>query len=252
MLRRAGATMHRNRRRRFLIIAALTPLLVLAAFLALVAWHGIDDGRPSACTGTVTGGSLANGKRLPYAGENYRAFSLALYTLGRTFVRDAMADAYAALALSHPDLRFFYAETGWPWGGRFAPHKTHRNGAAVDFHVPVRDASGAVALLPTTLANHFGYEIEFDPQGRFAQYRLDFEAMAAHLLALEAASRRHGIAIGRVIFDVDLQPHLLATPAGEKLKNLVTFNRQQAWVRHDEHYHVDFVVPCAALPPGSV
>lgn len=184
--------MYRKRMRRALLIAALTPLLALAVFLSLVAWHGIDDGRPSTCTGTISGGALANGKRLPYAGDNYPAFSLALYALGRTFVhgavRDAMAKAYAEIARTHPDLRFVYAESGWPWGGRFAPHKTHRNGAAVDSHVPVRDAAGAVALLPTTLANHFGYEIEFDATGRYAGYRLDFEAMATHLLALDAAA----------------------------------------------------------------
>lgn len=55
-----------------------------------------------------------------------------------------------------------------------------------------------------------------------------------------------------MIFDVELQPLLLATPAGEKMKGLIAFNRQQGWVRHDEHYHVDFIVPCAPSAPGSM
>ena len=52
------------------------------------------------------------------------------FLLGRTFVHEAvrntMRDAYAGLSKSRPELRFVYAETGWPWGGRFAPHKTGR------------------------------------------------------------------------------------------------------------------------------
>jgi penicillin-insensitive murein endopeptidase len=46
---------------------------------------------------------------------------------------------------------------------------------------------------------------------------------------------------------VPLQKHLFATAEGAQLKNLLTFSTKQAWVKHDEHYHVDFDVPCKPL-----
>ena len=149
--------------------------------------------------------SLEGGCRLPYSGDNYRAYSVLGFLLGRTFVhsavRNAMRDAYADLSKSHPELRFIYAETGWPWGGGFAPHKTHANGTSVDFHVPVRTLDGQVSQLPASPLNKFGYSLEFDNSGRSGSYRLDFEAMALHLLALDRAARANGIRIRRVIFD---------------------------------------------------
>jgi penicillin-insensitive murein endopeptidase len=234
--------------RRVLLLACGLPVFVAAVFAGYVAWLGIDGSRSSVCRGTAATGSLEAGRRLPYSGENYRAYSLIGFLLGRTFVhsavRNAMRDAYAELSKSHPELRFIYAESGWPWGGRFAPHKTHANGTSVDFHVPVRTLDGQVAELPASPFNQFGYAIEFDGSGRFGSYRLDFDAMALHLLALDRATRANGIRIRRVIFDVGLHPKLAATRPGSEAMSRITFSRQQAWVRHDEHYHVDFDVAC--------
>jgi hypothetical protein len=39
---------------------------------------------------------------------------------------------------------------------------------------------------------------------------------------------------------MNLQPRLAATGAGGQVTMGLAFNKQQAWVRHDEHYHVDF------------
>ena len=199
----------------------------------------------------VTDIALERGRRLPATGENFRAYSVTAHRLGRTFVhsavRDAMREAYATLARERPELRFIYAETGWPWGGRFAPHRTHRNGTSVDFLVPVRDTGGRVTELPTTVSNQFGYKIEFDAKGRFSSLTLDFEAVALHLLALDEAARIAGIGIRVVVFDLEYHPLLFATAAGKRLRERVRFNKSQPWVRHDEHYHVDFDVPCVAL-----
>jgi penicillin-insensitive murein endopeptidase len=234
--------------RRALLAACLAPLSIAVAFAAYVAWLGLVGGQASLCHGTVVNGSLEGGRRLPYAGENYRAYSLLGFLLGRTFahatVRDTMRDAYADLRKSHPELRFVYAESAWPWGGRFAPHKSHANGTAVDFHVPVRTLDGQVSELPTSAFNQFGYAVKFDSAGRAGSHKIDFEAMGQHLLALDRAARVQGISIRRVIFDVGLQPKLAASPAGAQAMRRLAFNKQQAWVRHDEHYHVDFAVPC--------
>ena len=46
--------------------------------------------------------------RLSYSGDNYRAYSMLGFALGRTYihsiVRDIMREAYAELAKSRPDL----------------------------------------------------------------------------------------------------------------------------------------------------
>lgn len=236
------------RLRRVLSVAIGLPAVALAGFAAYLGWLAADDGRASQCRGTVANGSLTGGGRLPHSGDNYRAYSTAGFLLGRTFMHGRVAkatrEAYAALYQARPELRFVYAEAGWPWGGSFAPHKTHRNGTSVDFHVPVRGSDDKVAELPTTLTNQLGYSVEFDKTGRSGTLRLDFEAMALHLQALDKAVRANGIGIERVIFDVDLQPLLFATEPGAHLRKRLAFNSRQSWVRHDEHYHVDFAVPC--------
>ncbi|HEX6001969.1 MAG TPA: hypothetical protein VFZ16_21610 [Hyphomicrobiaceae bacterium] len=234
--------------RRFLGTLGLVAAAAGTGYAGYIVWLGIDGTRPSVCRGNAVHGSLQDGRRLPYSGSNFRAYSRAMFALGRTFVhssvRDAMHDAYADLHKTSPELRFVYAETGWPWGGRFRPHRTHANGTSVDFLVPVRTLEGQVSELPTAPWQLFGYAVDFDRSGRSGSRRLDFEAMGAHLIALDKAARAHGIRIRRVIFDVNLQPKLAATKSGAAAMSRMVFNRSQAWVRHDEHYHVDFAVPC--------
>lgn len=234
--------------RQFLSALIVVPLAAAAGFAGFVALIGADNGQASVCRGAVTAGSLEGGRRLSLWGDNYRSYSTAGYLLGRTFthsaVRDTIRDAYDALHKEHPGLRFVYAEGGWPWGGSFAPHKTHRNGTAFDFHVPVRTLDGNVAELPTSPLNKLGYGVEFDKEARAGLLKIDFEAMALHLLALDKAARAHGIAIQRVIFDPGLQHLLFASEAGARLKGRINISRSASWVRHDEHYHIDFQVPC--------
>jgi penicillin-insensitive murein endopeptidase len=234
--------------RRALIIVLALPLAAAAVFVLYIGWLGIDSGLPSVCRGNVVTGSLERGRRLPYSGDNFRAYSLLGYVAGRTFVhskvRDAMRDSYAELARTHPELRFLYAETGWPWGGRFAPHRTHANGTAVDFHVPVRAQGGEVTVLPSSPFNKLGYNVEFDGAGRSGSLAIDFEAMGLHLLSLEKAALTHGIRIRRIIFDVGLQAKLAASRNGAVAVRQLPFSKAAAWVRHDEHYHVEFDVPC--------
>jgi penicillin-insensitive murein endopeptidase len=227
--------------------------------LAICAWSAFaapghtgniapEPEKPSVCYGDSVSGRLEGGVRLSYSGDNYRAYSMVGFTLGRTYVhsivRDIMRDAYTELAKSRPDLRFIYGESGWAKGGRFQPHRGHSNGTAVDFFVPVRSSDGKVSQLSISPFNLFGYATQFDRDGRSASNTIDFEAMALHLLALERAARARGIAIRRVIFDINLQPKLAAIGPGREVLKRIAFNKQQAWVRHDEHYHVDFRVAC--------
>ncbi|MGD9805610.1 MAG: penicillin-insensitive murein endopeptidase [Hyphomicrobiaceae bacterium] len=239
----------RPSRRRAWLVGVLTIVgLPLIGFCLWIAWLARESGEPSRCYGSVANGRLEGGRRLPYSGENYRAYSLVGFLAGRTFmhgsVRDAVIAAYGELHERHPELRFVYAETGWPWGGRFAPHRTHANGTSVDFHVPVRTLSGEVAELPASVFNKLGYSIAFDRAAQSGQYKIDFEALALHLQALDRATRQRGISIARVIFEPRLQSKLFATKAGARISRSMSFNKAPVWIPHDQHYHVDFNVPC--------
>lgn len=204
----------------------------------------------SICRGTTVDGSLEHGCRLPAGGENYSSYSTIGRLLQRTWVHCTVAaiveDSYSAMAERRPETVFVYGETGWPSGGRFRPHKTHRYGLSVDFMVPVLDGEGRSVLLPTHVFNKWGYDLEFDGEGRAGDLRIDYEALAGHLLALDRAAREHGVGISRVIFDPALQPFLHDADAWPELRGRVKFSTRRSWVRHDEHYHVDFAVPCEA------
>ncbi len=135
----------------------------------------------------------------------------------------------------------FDPEEGWG-GGEFYPHHTHQNGLSVDFMVPVR-RSGESVPVPTSIIDGFGYLLEFNSQGKLDEYNIDFEAIAAHLLALEKSGKEHGVKIKRIILAPELQKKLFKSgKAGRLVKRRFKWNKKQAWVRHDDHYHVDFVV----------
>jgi penicillin-insensitive murein endopeptidase len=118
---------------------------------------------------------------------------------------------------------------------------------SVDFFVPVRNADGQSVPLPTGLANRLGYDIEFDAAGRYQDYRIDFPAIAEHLYQLHRAATARGAGLALVIIDAPFLPTLFATPRGPYLKQHLTFMKGKPWVRHDEHYHVDFAVPCKPM-----
>jgi penicillin-insensitive murein endopeptidase len=207
----------------------------------------------SVCRGTPADGSLEGACKLPAEGANFHAYSRLGSWLGRTWVHctvaSVVADAYERLASDQPELIFVYGETGLRTGGPFKPHKTHQNGLSVDFFVPVRDRDSRPVPLATHPFNKWGYSLEFDTQGIAGGYRLDFEAVVAHLLALDRAARAHGIAIARVLFDPEMQPLLHRSRLWPELDGRFAFSTRQSWVRHDEHYHVDFEVPCESSTP---
>lgn len=205
----------------------------------------------SVCFGSPARGRLQGGVRLPRDGPNFSAYSDVGSTLGRTYVhgrvREVVAAAYEVLRDSQPNQHFVYGETGWEEGGSFKPHRTHQNGLSVDFMVPVVDQDGAPTELPTHALNKWGYGLEFDAQGVGDDLQIDFEAVAAHLAALREAARSQGVGIAKVIFAPDLRKRLRGTKAWPKIRDL-PFTKRPVWVRHDDHYHVDFKVECRSQP----
>lgn len=220
---------------------------VACGALLLAACVGAAAAPASRCHGQVGQGSIEDSVQLPTAGANYAAYSSVAAAMGRTYVHsevaDIMLDAYRALEASAPGVPYVYGETGFARGGRFQPHRTHQNGLSVDFFVPVRDGQGRPARLPTAALPRFGYDIEFDRNGRYGEYRIDFAAMAEHLYQLDQAAQVRGRSLALVIVDPAYLPMLRATPRGKALARL-NFMQGKPWVRHDEHYHVDFAIPC--------
>jgi penicillin-insensitive murein DD-endopeptidase len=204
----------------------------------------LESSAPSVSVGRKAAGRLEHGKRLPTAGPNFRAYSRLGTLLGRNSVhsdvRAVILDAYRELERTQPGVTFVYGETGWPSGGRLRPHRTHQNGLSADFLVPVRSSGGAPRTLPTAPWQKFGYGMNFDADGRAGELRIDFEAVAAHLAALEQAAARHGLVIELVIFAPEFHRHLARTGQGRSVGGRLPFMRGRPWVRHDEHYHVDF------------
>lgn len=229
-----------------------TDNLLLVAVLVGAAWLVIHVGNdyllafenetPSESHESVSNGYLKHGKRLPSSGPNFETYSRLGSLIGRTHVhhavRDTVVATYSEIYDLDPSLRFVYGETGWADGGEFYPHRTHQNGLVVDFMVPVREY-GAVREIPHSVIDGFGYNVEFNEAGRLDDMLIDYDAMALHLLTLKKQARENGLRIKKVIFAPELQKLLFKAENGRKVKRL-KFNKAGVWVRHDDHYHVEF------------
>jgi len=218
------------------------------ALLAVATLWPLLSHAESKCFGTVSNGRIESSVKLPLNGENFATYSAVASAAGRTNVHSKVAaiiqSAYTALANTTPQVTYVYGETGWPSGGRIRPHRTHQNGLSVDFFVPVRDRAGKSVPLPTSITNRLGYDIEFDASGQFGEYTIDFSALAEHLYQLDRAAKTQGSALSLVILDPPYLPKLFATSRGPYLKQNLPFMKGKAWVRHDEHYHIDFAIKC--------
>jgi penicillin-insensitive murein endopeptidase len=205
----------------------------------------------SICYGTTSNGRLEGGVQLPSEGMNFISYSKTAELLGRTYVHSTVKaiilETYKQLETEAPDKVFKYAETGFKGGGRFRPHKTHRNGLSVDFMVPIVNKKGESVHLPTNIFNKFGYNIEFNKNSQYKDYKIDYEAMAAHIMSLHESAKKYGAGLWRVIFDPKLQINLFQTKYGSYLKDNIRFSKKSSWVRHDEHYHVDFDLQCKPM-----
>lgn len=227
------------------------PLLSTAFQITAVLLGTLAFGAPAAaastCFGTPSHGRLQDGAQLPSSGKNFVVYSTLGASLGRNWVHASVAQtmltAYRQLEGSAPGIRYVYGETGLAAGGPMKPHRTHEAGISVDFMVPVRDAAGRSVPLPASALNKFGYGWEFDTMGKAEELTIDFEAIGEHLYQLALAGKQLHAPIGRVIFDPRYLDQLFKTRHGAFLRTL-PFMQQKPWIRHDEHYHVDFAIPC--------
>jgi len=218
-------------------------IIALSLFLSI-----ISQAKESQCFGTTSNGRIENSVQLPPKGDNFIIYNSLGSLLGRNFVHskvyNIVINSYTKLAKSYPGLKYKYGETGWRHGGEFKPHKTHKNGLSVDFMVPVIDEKMQPVYFPSDLSNKFGYGINFDNNGKYKGYTIDFETIALHLVQLHKESLKQGIDIWRVIFAPEYRLKLFQTTQGKYLQENLNFMKNKAWIRHDEHYHVDFNVKC--------
>ncbi|MBS2030384.1 MAG: penicillin-insensitive murein endopeptidase [Deltaproteobacteria bacterium] len=212
-----------------------------------VAWLrvALDDHADSKIFGTSASGHIEHAHPISPSGEGFQTYSILGSSLGRQYVdlrvRDSHVAAFAARHAADPSSLFVVGETGWQHGGRFRPHRSHQNGTSVDIFMPLADSHGAPVTIGTWPWNKLGYALEFDERGRLGDQHIDFEAVAAFLLELDQQARTRGLRISRVFIAPEFVPLVSKTPSGQKLGALgELLSRKPAWVRHDEHFHVDF------------
>jgi len=193
--------------------------------------------------GTTKHGRLENGVKLPQQGPNFISYGdfpeLSTRTYVHSSVKNIFVKTYKRLETLSPNKVYKYAETGF-----ITPHKTHQNGLSIDCMVPVLNNKNKSAHFPTVKSNRYGYNVEFDIHGRNRQYKIDFNALAIHIVTLHKVAKSNGIDLWRVLFSPDLQDELYKTKYGQYIKDNVYIPTISSWVRHDEHYHVDFKVAC--------
>jgi penicillin-insensitive murein endopeptidase len=224
---------------------------VSTAAITLLLLVVLDSAPDALSFGSGGCGKLQGGVALPCSGPNFEAHSDAACMMGRNFlhplvqktvVEAFLVEAFQQLEASAKSRRWQYGEMGKQEGGPLWPHKTHQNGLSADFFVPVVDKNAQPELLPISALNKLGYDLDLDKEGKLKELAIDWRAVGAHLLALEAAGKRHGVRIERVILTPDFHAELFKESPG--IKRLAPrFMKQEAWVRHDEHYHVDFEIP---------
>ena len=232
---------------RFKHVWKITSISIVSVFLFLFLFPNVlmvfENDEPSVSIGSVSNGSIKNAKRMEYRGENFTTYSFAGYLLGRTFVhsqlKKTILESYKNCQSTCPDIDFVLGEIGKRNGGRFLPHRTHRNGLSVDFMTPL--LKYGEPYRSNHLFNLWGYSWEFNDKGEKGSVEIDYETMAKHLFSLEKMAKENGLRIKKVIFDPVLRPYLLATQTGQKLKHL-PYTKNRVVVRHDDHYHVDFEV----------
>ncbi len=199
--------------------------------------------------GSVSNGSLKNGKLVPFYGSNYTYFDKTSYLSGRAFlnskVLNAILESYKVLETEQPDRVFKIMECAHKNGGKLWPHRTHQNGLSVDFMMPKNKNKKPYYGLDTIGIKH--YWLNFNNSGQYMKDNsiiIDFESVAQHILILNEKAKKHKLKIEKVIIKVELKDELFKGEYGKYLKETGIYIVRSLTPKinelHDDHYHIDF------------
>lgn len=208
-----------------------------------------DNELASISKGSVSEGSLINGKLFPFSGPNFHYFDTLSYINNRAYlnhkVKEAVLETYTDLKNEMPDRQFCIMECSNKNGGKITPHRTHQNGLSIDFMVPLLKNQKPYYGLDTIGRKH--YFLDFNEQGQYSfdtSVYIDFDLIAKHIILLNKQLNKRKLKISKVIFKIELKDKLYATPNGKLLKKSGIYLAQQLTPLinglHDDHYHVDF------------
>ncbi|MNJ90727.1 hypothetical protein D3C87_83640 [compost metagenome] len=205
----------------------------------------------SVSSGTVSSGSLKNGKLFPFKGPNFIYFDSTSYLDKHAFthekVHQAVLETYKQFETIRPEFEFGLMECSNEHGGKIWPHRTHQNGLSVDFMSPLLKNGISNTDFNTTGLPH--YLMDFDENGIYTEdpaYSIDFNLVAQHILTLNEEAKKQGLKIEKVILKIGLKDNLFATEYGKKLQTsgiyFATTLSDLIDSLHDDHYHVDFSI----------
>ncbi len=208
-----------------------------------------NNKQESASLGSVSNGSLKNGKLVPFYGSNYSYFDETSYLSGRAFlngkVLTTVLNGYDELNIQKPGRSFKIMECSHEHGGKLWPHRTHQNGLSVDFMMPKIKDNNPYYGLDSIGTNH--YWLTFNNKGQYEKdtsITIDFELIAQHILILQKQAKKNNLKISKVIIKVELKDELFEGEIGQKLKEsgiyIVKSLSPSVNSLHDEHYHIDF------------
>lgn len=229
------------------ITTSLLTLLTLSIGISSPQFFHKNTGK-SISYGKVHAGSLTNGYKLPYSGNNFRYFSpFSYFILGRTYIHSSVyktvLDSYASCEKELPGTSFRIMECSKKHGGKMSPHRTHQNGLSIDFMTPLK--KNGKQKKAYNRIGIFRYLLNFDSNGKLnKKVIVDFETMARHILLLDNEAMKNGLGVKKVIFKINLKDELFATKSGAELKKRGIYFARNLPERidklHDDHYHVDF------------
>ena len=207
---------------------------------------------------TRQSGELIGTRSLAPYGKGYRTYSLLGSAIGRQYahhkVIETLEEAFENLHVE-TGRTFDIAEIGHKNGGKFSPHRTHRDGLSVDIMTPMKTEEGHPARLNTGPLSLWGYCWHIDPKNnRLNGYKwdvlpgskypelcptiqmssekeVDFDMMLRIIQELSSVARSKG---GRIKYII-VAPSYVSSLRGSG----VTLSTK-AKIIHDDHIHIEF------------
>lgn len=238
----------KNYKKRYILLLLILLIIVIRAVPNLL----YSNSGKSLSKGSHGKGSLENAYQVEFFAGNASYFSwISYYVMGNGYVNNrlyyTLLDAYTICEKTCPNISFKLMECSDQSGGKILLHNTHRNGLSVDFMTPLKRDGEQTALYDYLGLWH--YLLQFDDKGILnfdKSTSIDFETMAKHILALDNASKKYGLAIKKVILKIELKDDFFRTKYGREVRRRgIYFARylpESVNNMHDDHYHIDFKI----------